>query len=59
MRFSSAFWARVRGRVATLAAGEKAPAFHLHADDGREVALKDFHGRNVVFYFFPKALTPG
>lgn len=45
--------------MATLAAGEKAPAFHLHADDGREVALKDFHGRNVVFYFFPKALTPG
>jgi thioredoxin-dependent peroxiredoxin len=45
--------------VAELNVGDKAPAFHLVADDGREVALKDYHGRNLVFYFFPKALTPG
>lgn len=43
----------------TLKVGDKAPAFHLHADDGREVSLKKFRERNVVFYFFPKALTPG
>jgi thioredoxin-dependent peroxiredoxin len=45
--------------VATLKVGDNAPAFDLQADDGRGVALKDFQGRNVVFYFFPKALTPG
>jgi peroxiredoxin Q/BCP len=45
--------------VPELRVGDKAPAFHLKADDGSEVSLKDFYGRNVVFYFFPKALTPG
>jgi thioredoxin-dependent peroxiredoxin len=45
--------------VPTLKVGDKAPAFHLRADDGKEVSLKEYHGRNVVFYFFPKALTPG
>ena len=45
--------------MATLKVGDKAPAFHLQGDDGREVSLKEFHGHNVVFYFFPKALTPG
>jgi thioredoxin-dependent peroxiredoxin len=45
--------------LATLKVGDKAPEFHLPADDGQMVSLKDHHGRNVVFYFFPKALTPG
>lgn len=45
--------------MATLKEGDKAPLFRLPADDGSEVALADFHGKNVVFYFFPKALTPG
>jgi len=45
--------------MATLKEGEKAPAFRLTADDGSEVALADYRGKNVVFYFFPKAMTPG
>ena len=45
--------------MAQLEVEEKAPAFRLPADDGNEVALADYHGKNVVFYFFPKALTPG
>ncbi len=45
--------------MAKLEVGEKAPAFRLPADDGSEVALADYRGKNVVFYFFPKALTPG
>jgi peroxiredoxin Q/BCP len=39
--------------------GEKAPDFQLPADDGKTIALSDFHGKWVVLYFFPKAQTPG
>jgi thioredoxin-dependent peroxiredoxin len=42
-----------------LKVGEQAPDFKLKADDGRDIALKDFRGKNVVLYFFPKAMTPG
>jgi thioredoxin-dependent peroxiredoxin len=42
-----------------LRAGERAPEFRAMTDDGKEIALKDFHGKNVILYFFPKALTPG
>lgn len=43
----------------TLKVGERAPEFKLRADDGKEVALTDFRGENVILFFFPKALTPG
>ncbi len=39
--------------------GNKAPDFRLPADDGKEIALSDLRGKHVVFYFFPKAMTPG
>jgi peroxiredoxin Q/BCP len=42
-----------------LKTGDKAPEFKLPTDDGGEVALRDLRGKNVIFYFFPKALTPG
>ena len=42
-----------------LAAGAKAPAFTLPSDDGRRVALKDFKGKIVVLYFYPKDDTSG
>ncbi len=42
-----------------LAAGSKAPAFTLQRDGGSTVSLKDFKGRNLVLYFYPKADTPG
>ena len=42
-----------------LVAGAKAPAFTLARDDGTNVSLKDFKGRNLVLYFYPKADTPG
>jgi thioredoxin-dependent peroxiredoxin len=42
-----------------LATGDRAPAFKLPADGGRTVSLKDFMGRNLVLYFYPKADTPG
>lgn len=42
-----------------LAAGAKAPAFTLDRDGGGTISLKDFKGRNLVLYFYPKADTPG
>jgi len=42
-----------------LAAGAKAPAFTLPRDGGSTVSLRDFKGRNLVLYFYPKADTPG
>jgi thioredoxin-dependent peroxiredoxin len=42
-----------------LVAGAKAPAFTLPRDGGTTVSLKDFKGRNLVLYFYPKADTPG
>jgi thioredoxin-dependent peroxiredoxin len=42
-----------------LKEGDPAPAFRVPADDGREIFLKDFRGKHVVLYFYPKASTPG
>ncbi|MCB1692463.1 MAG: thioredoxin-dependent thiol peroxidase [Pseudomonadales bacterium] len=40
--------------------GNNAPAFKLKNQDGKDIALKDFKGeKNVVLYFYPKAMTPG
>jgi peroxiredoxin Q/BCP len=42
-----------------LKEGDQAPDFSVTADSGKTVSLKDFHGRNLVLYFYPKANTPG
>ena len=42
-----------------LKEGQKAPGFRLPADDGATINLADLHGRSVVLWFFPKAMTPG
>jgi peroxiredoxin Q/BCP len=39
--------------------GEKAPEFTLLADDGKKVSLKDYIGKKIVLYFYPKDGTPG
>ncbi|MGI9887802.1 thioredoxin-dependent thiol peroxidase [Vibrio chagasii] len=43
----------------TLTAGVPAPAFSLPDQDGNIVSLGDFKGKKVLFYFYPKAMTPG
>ena len=40
-----------------LDAGAKAPDFTLVRDGGGKVSLKDFKGRKLVLYFYPKADT--
>ena len=42
-----------------LSPAPKAPAFSLTRDGGSRVSLKDFKGRKLVLYFYPKADTPG
>jgi thioredoxin-dependent peroxiredoxin len=42
-----------------IEAGDEAPDFELPDQDGRAVKLSDFHGQQVVVYFYPKADTPG
>jgi len=42
-----------------LKTGDKAPLFSLVDDSGKKVSLKDFKGKTVVLYFYPKDLTPG
>ena len=42
-----------------LQIGEKAPDFTLPDKDGKEISLKDFLGKKVVIYFYPKDSTPG
>ena len=39
--------------------GDRAPDFSLPGDEGASVSLKDFRGRNVVLYFYPKDDTSG
>lgn len=42
-----------------LEPGAKAPAFSLPDQNGNTVTLKQFAGRKVLVYFYPKADTPG
>jgi thioredoxin-dependent peroxiredoxin len=38
---------------------DKAPEFSSLDQDGNKIAFKDFKGKWVVLYFYPRANTPG
>jgi len=42
-----------------LETGDKAPAFTLSDDTGRQVSLDDYRGTKVILYAYPAAMTPG
>ncbi|MDE1824118.1 MAG: peroxiredoxin [Candidatus Micrarchaeota archaeon] len=42
-----------------LGLNDKAPDFSLPGSDGKEHTLKEFSGRYLVLYFYPKDDTPG
>lgn len=42
-----------------LEVGKKAPDFVLPDQDGKKVSLKDFKGKKIVLYFYPKDNTSG
>lgn len=40
--------------------GNLAPAFSLNNQKGKKLSIRDYKGKkNVVLYFYPKAMTPG
>ena len=41
------------------AAGTSAPDFSLTTSDGSQISLKDYRGKWVVLYFYPKDFTSG
>ena len=41
-----------------LKEGDKAPEFKVQDDSGQMVSLRDFRGKHLVLYFYPKANTP-
>jgi len=45
--------------VAVIAEGRKAPDFTLEDASGKRVSPKDFKGKDVVVYFYPRDDTPG
>jgi len=45
--------------MALLEVGDRAPEFKTTDQDGESVSLKDFRGRKIVLYFYPKDDTPG
>lgn len=42
-----------------LSVGDTAPDFSLPSYPGETISLKDFKGKRLVLYFFPRADTPG
>jgi peroxiredoxin Q/BCP len=43
----------------SIALNDKAPEFTLPDQNGDPVSLKDFRGKYVVLFFYPRANTPG
>src|ERR1700726_352354 len=50
---------RLLSRGATPSEGSNAPGFTLPSQEGSSVSLKDYRGKWVVLYFYPKDQTPG
>jgi len=45
--------------MAVLNEGDKAPGFTAKDQNGNEVSLADYKGKNIILYFYPKDDTPG
>ena len=50
---------RLLSRSATPLVGSTAPDFTLASQEGSSVSLKDYRGKWVIVYFYPKDQTPG
>ena len=45
--------------MSALKAGDPAPDFIATTTDGKRVSLKDYRGKKLVMYFYPRDDTPG
>src|SRR5215472_18624152 len=60
LMLSSLLLSSVALRAAEIpAVGSKAPDFTLQSQEGKTVSLKEFRGKWVVLYFYPKDMTQG
>src|SRR5579872_391868 len=50
---------RLLSHSATPTPGSVAPDFSLPSQEGTSISLKDYRGKWVVLYFYPKDQTPG
>ena len=50
---------RLLSHSAAPSEGSSAPEFTLPSQDGSSVSLKDYRGKWVILYFYPKDQTPG
>ena len=55
--FRHALFGARRGRM--LNPGDPAPAFSCPDQSGKTRTLRDFQGKTLVLWFYPKADTPG
>lgn len=46
-------------KVDKLKVGDKAPDFQLKNQDDKTLSLKDYKGKKIALYFYPKDDTPG
>ena len=51
--------ARMRAGDKAPAVGTAAPDFTLNSQEGQAISLRDFKGKWVVLYFYPKDMTTG
>src|SRR5205823_11691787 len=42
-----------------LKEGDRAPDFTAATQTGEKISLADYHGKNVILYFYPRDDTPG
>ena len=45
--------------MTSLKIGDKVPAFSVSDDRGNIQSLKDYAGKKLIVFFYPKANTPG
>ena len=45
--------------MAKVSVGKQVPDFSVAATGGQTVSLKEYRGKNVIVYFYPKDSTPG
>ena len=45
--------------ITPLTAGSPAPDISLLDQNGETISISDLKGKKVLFYFYPKAMTPG
>ena len=45
--------------MATVSVGMEVPDFSVAATGDQTISLKDYRGKNVIVYFYPKDSTPG